>query len=34
MRPHSPVAAQKLWGVSNEPLEAGTNLTITVRGRW
>ena len=31
MRPHSQVAAQKLWGVINEPLEAGTNLTIAVR---
>ena len=31
MRPHSQVAAQKLWGVINELLEAGTNLTIAVR---
>lgn len=34
MRPHSQVAAQKLWGVINEPLEAGTNLTIAVTNRY
>ncbi|PRW50939.1 ALA-interacting subunit 3 isoform A [Chlorella sorokiniana] len=34
MRPHSQVAAQKLWGSINVPLEAGTNLTIAVTNRY